>query len=103
MRPLLALASLAVSACTTNPLPGDETARSVVVDGQTHLVRQLTASTWTATPIGSARAVADKPIDAAALLLAIEKTSGCKVTDSNYSRQTTQLDAQVDCGRGLKN
>ena len=100
---LISLAGLVLSACATNSRPGDETARTVMVNGQTHFVRQLTASTWTATPTDPARAVATRPIDAAALLLAIEKTSGCKVTDSHYSRNSTQLDAQVDCGDRLKN
>jgi hypothetical protein len=39
----------------------------------------------------------------AALLQAIEQRSGCKVTDSDYSRNGTQLDAQVDCASRLKN
>ena len=103
MRLLLALAGLTLSACTANPLPAEETARTVMVDGQPHFVRQLTASTWTATLAGTARAATSKPVDEAALLLAIEKKSGCKVTDSNYSRQAFQFDAQVDCGGRLKN
>ena len=37
-------------------------------------------------------------IDRAVLIDAIAKTSGCKVTDVNYSRDGLQLDAQVDCG-----
>ena len=106
MRLLLALAGLiglTVSACTTNPMPGDETAPTVMVNGQTHLVRQLTASTWTATPTDTAQAAANKPVNVAALLLAIEKASGCRVTDSHYSRNSAQLDAQVDCDGRLKN
>ena len=37
-------------------------------------------------------------MDRAALIDAVARTSGCKVTDVNYSRDGLQLDAQVDCG-----
>ena len=43
------------------------------------------------------------PKDQAALRVAIEKHTGCKVTNSNYTSQGLQLDAQVDCANHLKN
>ena len=94
---------LVLGACATNPLTEDASAGSVMVGGHAHIIRPLTASTWTATPVSSAKAVENKPADAAALLQAIEKMSGCKVTDSHYSSETAQLDGQVDCGSRLKN
>ncbi|OZA92818.1 MAG: hypothetical protein B7X59_15330 [Polaromonas sp. 39-63-203] len=69
----LGMAAL-VSACAASPSGNDLTRRSaVVVDGQTYDIGQLTEST------------------------------GCKVTDSDYSLQGRQLDAQVDCAGRLKN
>lgn len=65
-------------------------------------VAPLTASTWTATAIDSKRPLSTDPNSRAAQLDAIEKHSGCKVTDSDYSGQGRQLDAQVDCGSRLR-
>ncbi len=98
---LIALGSLALGACAMN-VPTRDAPRSVSLEGENYLISQLTASTWTATTATA------KPLPAGAdsranLLGAIEKTSGCKVTDSDYSRQGLQLDAQVDCGNRLKN
>jgi len=85
-------------------VPGavDPPAQRVNVEGRSYLISQLTAGTWTATsPISSE--ISSAPSVRAALLQAIEKSSGCKVTDADYSRGGMQLDAQVDCGSGLKN
>lgn len=65
-------------------------------------VEPLTASTWTATVIDSKRPLPTDANSRAAQLDAIEKHSGCKVTDSDYSGQGRQLDAQVDCGSRLR-
>ncbi len=65
-------------------------------------VAPLTASTWTATAIDNTRPLSTDPNSRAAQLNAIEKQSGCKVTDSDYSGQGRQLDAQVDCGSRLR-
>ena len=65
-------------------------------------VAPLTASTWTATAIDSTRPLSTDANSRAAQLDAIEKHSGCKVTDSDYSGQGRQLDAQVDCGSRLR-
>jgi hypothetical protein len=76
----------------------------VSVDGQTYLISQLTAGTWTAIAPGSkGGSVISTPAGRAVLLQAIELRSGCKVTDADYSRNGVQLDAQVDCASSLKN
>lgn len=83
--------------------PADPQAQTVTVEGSSYLISPLTAGTWTATTTVSGRPVVNSASGKAALLQAIEKTSGCKVTDSDFSRQGLQLDAQVDCGARLKN
>ena len=98
-----ALACFALCACTASPFAGDAAAQQVSLGGKTYLISQLTAGTWTATLAGPLKPMAQDAASKAALLAAIEKASGCKVTDSDYSRQGMQLDAQVDCGGGLKN
>lgn len=104
MKPITVLACICLSACAANPFTGDAATHTVNLDGKTYLISQLTAGTWTATASGLLRkTLADDAAGKAALLSAIEKTSGCKVTDSDYSRRGMQLDAQVDCGKGLKN
>lgn len=103
LKALIALGSICLSACTLPSSPGDPVTHQVSVDGQPCQLSQLTAGTWTATASGMARPLVTSLSHKAALLQAIEKTSGCKVTDSNYSRQGRQLDAQVDCGSKLKN
>lgn len=103
MKALLAAAGVLLSACTLPPAPGEPVAHKVNMDGTPYLLSQLTASTWTATTAGMARPLVSSLSHKTALLQAIEKTSGCKVTDSDYSRQGRQLDIQVDCGSKLKN
>jgi hypothetical protein len=80
----------------------DPAAQRVNVEGRTYLVSPLTAGTWTATatPAGE---IPSSPSTRAALMQAIEKSSGCKVTDADYSRGGMQFDAQVDCAGALKN
>jgi hypothetical protein len=84
------------------PGAADSPAQRVTVEGRTYLISALTAGTWTATS-STAGQVASTPSGRAALLQAIEQSSGCKVTDADYSRGGMQLDAQVDCASGLKN
>ena len=93
---LLTLASASLGACALMPLPNEPVAQKVSVEGETHLLTQITDSTWTARSAGS------KPLpftsgSTAALRLAVEQASGCKVTDSDYSAQGRQFDAQVSC------
>ena len=103
---LMAAASVWLSACALPPrpsLPAEPAPLVVSVDGQSYRLSPLTASTWTATATGLARPLANNSTGKAALLREIENASGCKVTDSDFSRQGMQLDAQVDCGSQLKN
>jgi hypothetical protein len=83
--------------------PTDPQAQTVSVEGTSYLLSPLTASTWTATPTVVDRPIVNSASSKAALIQAIEKTSGCTVTDSDLSRQGLQLDAQIDCGARLKN
>lgn len=95
----LALAACAgLSACAVVPAPGEPAALKVSVNGETYLLSQLTASTWTATSTGIPKALARTAAGQSGLRQAIEKASGCKVTDSDFSREGRQFDAQVDCG-----
>lgn len=95
------LAAAGMVACAA--AASDPPSHSVSVEGQTYLISQLTAGTWTATAPGAANQVSGSSSGRAALLRAIEQHSGCKVTDSDYSRNGMQLDAQVDCASRLKN
>jgi hypothetical protein len=103
------LGSVLLNACTlpvvSSPAASaaDPLAQTVSVQGTSYLISPLTASTWTVTAKGAARPLDNSASSKAGLLEAIEKTSGCKVTDSDFSRQGLQLDAQVDCGARLKN
>lgn len=99
---LAVFAGMSLAGCAANRA-GDAPSHRVSVEGRTYLISQLTASTWTATTPGAASPVAGTPPGRAALLQAIEQHSGCKVTDSDYSRGGMQLDAQVDCASRLKN
>ena len=103
MKALIAAGSVFLSACALPISQGDPVEHKVNVDGAPYLLSPLTASTWTATAVGITRPLASRSSSKAALLQAIEKTSGCKVTDSDYSRQGLQLDAQLDCADRLKN
>ncbi len=73
----------------------------VTIDGSAYVLSQITAGTWTVVPAaiaGSSQASTISAAHRASLVKAIEATSGCSVSSSNYSRQGAQLDAQVDCG-----
>lgn len=100
---MLVLSTTCIGACTFTALPQTFEVQKVVVNGEPHLLSQLTASTWTLRPSSQRLRLATDAIGKAELLKTIEKTSGCKVADSNYSNQDQQLDAQVDCGQRLKN
>ena len=95
------LACTALSSCALISSTSDPAAR-VTVGGEPFLIGQLTESTWTASAAGIARPLPNNLASKTALLLAIEKISGCKVTDSDYSRQGMQLDAQVDCRKQME-
>ncbi len=93
---LLALASASLGACALMPLPNEPVAQKVSVEGETHLLTQITDSTWTARS-AVRKPLASTPASTAALRLAVEQASGCKVTDTDYSAQGRQFDAQVSC------
>lgn len=95
-----ALLLVACSTATQNPaLP----AATMQIGGEAYVIRQLTAGTWTASSKAGDKTLPATPAGRAALRDAIEKTSGCKVSDSDYSRAGMQFDAQVDCGSRLSN
>ncbi len=100
---LLALASLGMSGCAQFAGNAEPPARSVTLGGESYVVRQITESTWTASAAGSSKILATTPGASASLQKAVEMVSGCRVTDSDYSRQGTQFDAQVSCAGGLGN
>ncbi|UUZ68427.1 hypothetical protein LP416_30560 [Polaromonas sp. P2-4] len=103
MKLLIAVATVGLSACAlTSPLTEPD-AHRVSINSESYLINQLTASTWTASATGLTRPLAGDSSNRKALLQAIEKISGCQVTDSDYSRQGMQLDAQIDCGSRLQN
>ncbi|MES2191106.1 MAG: hypothetical protein V4454_13340 [Pseudomonadota bacterium] len=93
---------MGITACS-GPSIEKNSSTTVQLSGNAYIISQLTAGTWTAMAAGSPKAINGTPADKLLLLSAIEKASGCKVTDSDYSRQGMQLDAQVDCGSRLKN
>jgi hypothetical protein len=100
---LLALPAL-LAACAMSGPAGDLPAKSaVVVDGQLYDIGRLTESTWTAIPPPGASSPTNGAAHRLAVLQAIERASGCKVTDSDYQLEGRQLDAQVDCASKLKN
>jgi hypothetical protein len=100
MKILIAAGALCLSACALPSATGTAEQR-VSIDGRTYQIGQLTNSTWIATPGGIGKLLAITPSSRRALQDAIAQTSGCKVTDSDLSREGLQLDAQVDCGSNL--
>jgi len=100
---LLAVFSIGMSGCALLDGAKDPPARSVTLGGESYNVRQITESTWTASAAESQKILARTPAAMAALQQAVEKASGCSVTDSDYSRKGMQFDAQVSCAGGLQN
>lgn len=98
----LLIAGMAGALCACSGLRGGTptNAQTVELDGMNYTVEELTASTWTAL---APRSLADGPKKTAGLVMAIEKASRCKVTDSSYGARSAALIAQVDCGGKLKN
>ena len=103
MKGLIVLASAVLSACAITPPPGGPAGHRVSVNGEEYVLSQLTEATWIATSPGISKPLPASTASRHGLRRAIEKTSGCKVTDSDYSRQGQQFDAQVDCGSGPPN
>lgn len=89
-----------LTACSGLVNPQTGAAQQVQLDGRTYRIEQITASTWTATPPAG---LGDPKPHAASLVQAIEKASGCNVTDSSFAERGAVLSAQVECGSRLKN
>jgi hypothetical protein len=96
---LITLGAL-LPACSTFRGTPEAGVQTIVLDGASYRVEELTASTWTASGPVSAP---DGPQKTAQLRKAIEKASNCKVTDSSHAGHGAALTAQVDCGDKLKN
>ena len=91
---------LSVSACSfKQPVAEMDLERVIYIGGSGYVISQLTASTWTARATSKQPLTGGRAASHIELIGAIEQVSGCKVTDSNYSGQYSQLDAQLDCGR----
>ena len=96
--------SAGLSACALSGPGGGLPGRSAaVVDGQLYDIGPLTESTWTAISQPQTGLRTAGAVHRIAVILAIERTSGCRVTDSDYSIEDRQLNAQVDCASRLKN
>ena len=97
---LLAAGAVNLTACAASGLPGaDSNLQSyrLSMGGESYFVRQITESTWTVSSAVSLKVLNTMPEATARLKQAIEKTSGCMVTDSDFSSQGRQFDAQVEC------
>jgi hypothetical protein len=92
--------AMGLTACSGLVTPPTGASRHIEIDGLAYRVEQITASTWIATPPAGRPAPASR---SASLVQAIEKASGCKVTDSSFGQQGAVLNAQVDCGSRIKN
>ena len=106
MRSGFALATtlmLALTACAGKAVRTDPVERTMRIGGDAYVISQVTASTWSATAAGSASELALGAASRMTLLAEIERLSGCKVTNSDYSQQTRQLNAQIGCEGQLKN
>lgn len=97
------LTSFGMSGCAMLALTTEPASRRVTVGSESFMVRQITESTWTVSATGNRQILTETPATTAALEQAVEMVSGCRVTDSDYSRQGTQFDAQVSCKSGLDN
>lgn len=97
------LAVIALTGCATQSEPAAATGITTRIGGDDYVITQLTASTWTATSSKAGTPLSAVAAHRNALLQAIEAQSGCKVSDSDFSRQGLQFDAQVECKGALKN
>lgn len=101
---LLGLGACATGGINEGPSSALTERQTVQIGGTTYDVGQLTESTWTAIArAGSASTIEASPAQRAALVKEIERASKCRVTDSDYSQEGRQLDAQIDCARRLQN
>lgn len=105
MKQLVATTLLAcLSACALTGPGGDLPDRSaVVIEGQLYDIGRLTESTWTAISQPGPGIPTHGAAHRLAVTQAIERASGCRVTDSDFALEGRQLNAQVDCASRLKN
>ena len=94
---MLAAAGVNLTACALPGTLGDPPAQRFSVGGESYLLKQITESTWTVTSAAHLKVLANTPAATANLRQAVENASGCKVTDSDFSAQGRQFDAQVEC------
>ena len=100
----LLVLSAFLGACASSGPGGDLPDRRIVlVDGQRYDIGRLTESTWTAISQPGAGVPNSGAAHRLAVLQAIERASSCRVSDSGYSLEGRQLDAQLDCASRLKN
>ena len=100
---LFFLSVIALTGCAIQSDPAASTGVRTRIGGDDYVITQLTASTWTATSTKVGTPLSKVAAHRNALLQAIEAQSGCKVSDSDFSRQGLQFDAQVECKGALKN
>ena len=96
-------AVLGLAACASSGARHEPAASTMRIGGDAYVISQITASTWSATANSSTSELGATSPNRSAVLSEIERLSGCKVSHSDYSRQTRQLDAQVVCAGQLKN
>ena len=98
---ILAAAGMNLTACASPGMLSDPPAHRLSVGGESYLLRQITESTWTVSSTAHLKVLANTPATTASLRQAVENASSCKVTDSDYSAQGKQFDAQVECPGAL--
>lgn len=103
MRRLIILPVLALCACSAYQAGGQSTQSKVRTSSGGAIISQLTAGTWIAVSQDATAPLPRSARDKAELINAITTVSGCKVTDSNYSRDGLQLDAQIECNNPRAN
>lgn len=100
---LVFIVGVNLAGCAMVPSLDEAVIHKVIVNGENYLLSPLTESTWVVSSTGVPKTLANTPAAVIAFQKAIETASGCKVTDSDYSREGKQFDAQVDCDRKLAN
>ncbi len=93
-----ALAGMLLVGCAGTATPGLSRSSQLLLEGQTVVISPLTAGTWTARTQDPKKTLPQNRAGAVRLREAIEAASGCKVTDSDYSSDGQQFDAQLSCG-----
>ena len=97
---LLAVAGAGLAACEPRGPTGEPVTQPphrLSLGGESYHVRQITESTWIVTSTATQAILPSTTVASAAMRQAVEIASGCKVTDSDYSSQGRQFDAQVEC------